>query len=73
MILSMHTTKNGIRVLVPKASRRGRQCFKIRHPDRASAFDHLVKLEAKDHDFRLTVYRCPFCRMFHVGHEGEEN
>lgn len=48
---------------------------KIRHESRAAAEQHaenLRRAEQADEDDRgrVTTYRCPFCRAWHVGHEG---
>lgn len=47
---------------------RARSCLgKIRHQDRAAALAHRRRLLAAG-DTRLTVYRCRWCRHWHVGH-----
>lgn len=64
----MNINRHGIPVLLPHI--RARRCFKVRHLDRDSAFDHLVEMEMKGgHD--LNVYRCRWCKCFHVGHRRE--
>ncbi|WP_435173267.1 hypothetical protein [Actinacidiphila sp. bgisy145] len=47
---------------------RARSCLgKLAHQDRAAALRHRARLIAAG-DTRLTVYRCRFCRHWHVGH-----
>jgi hypothetical protein len=44
----------------------------VRHPDRDSAFDHLVRFEEETGDRTCNVYRCRWCKGFHIGHPGEK-
>jgi hypothetical protein len=67
----MQHNRHGIPVLPHHPRVRVRQCFKIRHPDRASAFDHLVRFEAETGDMTCSVYRCRWCKYFHIGHPSE--
>jgi hypothetical protein len=73
----MQQNRHGIRILQPQPRLRVRQCFKLRHADRASAFDHLVALIEATGDPTLKVYRCRWCRDeqgvrgWHIGHPQE--
>lgn len=66
----MNINKHGIKILLPHQPSI-RKCFKIQHQTREAAFDHLVKMELEHGERGLEVYRCPFCKTFHIGHAGE--
>ncbi|HEX8782633.1 MAG TPA: hypothetical protein VF764_04630 [Steroidobacteraceae bacterium] len=66
----MNVNKHGIRILVPHQPR-VRRCYKKQHVTREGAFDHLVRLEIERNEVGLKVYRCLWCRHFHVGHPPE--
>lgn len=43
---------------------------KIRHTSKRKATDHIEEIKARDEDAsNLNVYKCPFCRKWHVGHK----
>lgn len=48
---------------------RARQCDgKVPHEDRRTARRARQKLGHRDADGHLTIYRCPWCDRFHIGH-----
>lgn len=47
----------------------GRQCDgKVRHPDRRAARQARQRVGRRNADGHLTIYRCPWCASFHIGH-----
>lgn len=47
----------------------GRQCDgKVRHPDRRAARQARQRVGHRDAGGHLTIYRCPWCDTFHLGH-----
>lgn len=68
----MNINRHGIRILPVNSRGKVRQCFKVRHSTREAAFDHLVRWEAISGDLTLKVYRCRWCKCFHIGHAGED-
>jgi hypothetical protein len=52
-----------------KRHKRRRGCEgKVRHTERADALQHLRQLRRIDHAWHLNIYRCRFCKGWHVGH-----
>lgn len=41
---------------------------KQRHDNSKSAYAHLSKLRVKDGAYGMNVYKCQFCKGYHVGH-----
>lgn len=48
---------------------RARACTgKKPHDDRTAALSHIYALKRSDGAVRMSPYRCPYCRKWHVGH-----